>query len=282
VLAVAELAAARFMGSRWQLGVGAEVYEARAIAAIPDDQVRTVYLGDSVARQLFPHGSEPDASVMYLPTNQAISAAGQFYLLRDIVAAKPNVRQVVLMINPLAWSNNLNQIYTHDYFCGPFHRREQILEVFEVTRDWSLLFAHVGRAVLPHLIAANTYLSMAEVRRPPAHKPASGYVVPIEVADVSNYYLRRIRDLAGARGIRLKVLPTPVSDEFTYADEHRVYDRPIVYLPREAFVEDGVHLKRPNIPSARKLVSTKLALDAGAPLDAERGNPDVVHVANRR
>jgi len=282
VLAAAESAAARFMRPRWQLGVAAEVYAAESLASARNPSTRVAYLGDSVARQLFPHGSEPGDTVLYLPTNQAIAAAGQFYLLRDLIATHPNLRGVVLMINPLAWANNLNQIYTHDYFCGPFHRPDQIRDVFAVTRNWGLLFTHLGRALLPNLNAANTFLSMDEVRRAPIVRPESGHVVSIVVADVSLEYLRRMHDLASRTGVRLQVLPTPVSDEFTYSDDLGVYDGPIVYLPHHAFVEDGVHLKRPEIPAARAIVATRLGLDRPAPVEARDRGPEVIPVSNAR
>jgi hypothetical protein len=264
-VAAGEAGAARFMARRQALTMaGAEVYLAQSLAGRRDDRVQTIYLGDSVARQIFRPGSEADSSVQFLATNQAVSVAGQYYLLRDAVATHANLRHVSLFYNPLSWSNNLDQVFTHDYFCGYFHRLNEVREVFALTGDWSLLAAHLGRVVLPNLLAANAYMSMNEARHSAASRPVSGHTRAIQVSRVSAYFLDQMRDFTGSRGIRLTVYPAPVSDEFRYRDEVGLYDAPIVYLPRDEFVADGIHLKQSHERDARAELVARFSL-LGAP-----------------
>ena len=125
-------------------------------AAVPGPGVQTLYLGDSVSRQLFRPGAEPNPQVLYLSSNQAISLAGQYYLLRRSLDSCPQVREVDFFYFPLAWRNDLPRLMSHDYYCGYFHEPNQIAETFQVTRDCDLLAAHVGRWLLPNLMAANS------------------------------------------------------------------------------------------------------------------------------
>jgi hypothetical protein len=257
--ACAEVAAGRFMATRHDITpIGSEVYVAQSLARIVDPRVHTLMIGDSVARQLFPPGSEPDASIRFLTTNQAVSVAGQYYLLRDALATHTNVRQIILVFSPQAWSNNLDQIYSHDYFCGYFHRPDEIREVFSVTHNWGLLGAHVGRALLPNLAESNNWMSMSQARiLAPIPMPTEASVV---FSDVSRHYLTRIREIAGRQGIGLRVYPGPVSDHFTYRDEIPVYDAPFIYLPHAKFGPDGIHLNKPEISPSRAILAAHYAL----------------------
>jgi hypothetical protein len=265
--ACAEIAAGRFMASRRSVApVGSEVYVAQSLARTGDSRVKALMIGDSVARQLFPPGSEPNTSIRFLTTNQAVSLAGQYYLLRDALDAHTNVRRIILFYNPRAWSNNLDQVYTHDYFCGFFHRPDEIREVFGVTRNWGLLGAHVGRALLPNLAESNSWMSMSQARVLPPIKMANDKAVVFPVSDVSRHFLGRIHEIAERRGISLQIYPGPVSDEFVYRDEFRLYDAPFLYVPSDEFGPDGIHLKTPAAVSAsRATLAARYALFIGAP-----------------
>src|SRR4051812_45250737 len=85
-LAATVFAADQFLG--WRIArhhgsgkIGPDVYAVVERLRRTDAAVRVVYLGDSVARQMFRPGTEARADVRFLASNQAISMAGQFYLL---------------------------------------------------------------------------------------------------------------------------------------------------------------------------------------------------------
>jgi hypothetical protein len=251
--------------------IGREVYVAQKIAAKHDDATRELYLGDSVAKQVFPPGEEPghDPTIKYVTTNQAISMAGQYYLLSDTLATHPNVKRVYLFYTPSAWGNDLDQAYTHDYFCGYFHKPSQVREAFAVKKDWDLLGAHIGRMLLPNILATNSSMSLKAggPKRSWAKETERG--AKIEVSNVSQAYMRRIRELCKSRGIELRVYPSPVSDQFLFTDPGNLYDAPIAYLKAENFQDDTIHLKRPYVEAARYELVSRLAL----PLNVPRPTP---------
>jgi len=209
-----------------------------------------LYLGDSVARQVYPQGRVSD-SIKSLTTNQAISVEGQYYLLRDALSTHRDVTDVVLMYSPPSWANNLDQVFTTDYFCGYFHRPGEIEEAFEETRNWSFLFAHVRWALLPNLSAANSWVNQSAVELGPPLTRASAQGEPVPISKVSSDYLKRMRMFAVEHGVRLHVYSTPVSDQYTFRDDDHIYDEPILYLPHNMFLPDTIHLLPAYIDLAR-------------------------------
>ena len=135
--------------------IGADVYGATWRARRRTPEVRTILLGDSVARQLFPPGREPkelNGRYRFLTSNQAISMAGQYYLLQDALRSCPGATDVYLLYFPGSLANDLGPDFTHDYFCGYFHSPRQIAEVFAVKRDFTLLASQVGHGLFPNLM----------------------------------------------------------------------------------------------------------------------------------
>jgi aspartate carbamoyltransferase catalytic subunit len=63
------------------------------------------------------------------------------------------VEEVYLVHVVGVWTNDLDSIYTNDYFCGHFHRPGQIAKVWRLKRDVKLSAAHVSRSLLPNLLA---------------------------------------------------------------------------------------------------------------------------------
>jgi hypothetical protein len=254
--------------------IGREVYLVQNRLKAADPAVRRVYLGDSVARQLFPPGEESSPSHKYLTSNQAISMAGQFYLLEQATSAYPNLREVTLFYTANGWANDLDQVYTHDYFCGYFHQAEQIADVFAVKRDLELLSVHVARALLPQLMAMNSALSV--VRTKPADEEADTLTAVerpqrrIEPSRISDVFLQRMRRLCARRGLVLRVYPCPAPDAFEIEDPYRVYDAPVVQVPARHFRTDGVHLKKASVPDVRRRVEE--ALHLGSPEAVEGGS----------
>ena len=282
---------ARSQGKRL---IGRDVREAIAAARRPGERVTTLYLGDSVARQLFLPGAEPHDGVRYATSNFAIALAGQYYLLEDVLKSCPNVREVNLVMVVGVWGNDLDSVFTHDYFCGHFHSRAQVAEVFRLKRDWRLSAVHASRWLLPNLLAHNA------ARRPqaPSAAPAQGHVVegwlapaggeplltvlargfppppPVEpvppapdgavaipLSRVSRHYLDRMRALCAARGIRLRVVCGPCPDTYRFADTAGIYDGPIFYVDHHKF-SDGVHIRPEHLDAVRADLIARFGLDA--------------------
>lgn len=163
---------------------GVDVYPARRQAQKPAPHARAIFIGDSVARQLFMPAKEPNDAVRFVASNQAISMAGQYYMLEETLSHCPSARDVYLMYYPGSFGNGLPPMLSHDYYCGYFHRPSQVIETFRVTHDTSLLVAHIGRMLLPNLMAANSAKHIADGTRnsfgqpidtQPAPKPGEGF-----------------------------------------------------------------------------------------------------------
>ena len=116
----------RFLGwrmarSHGQLSVSPEIYVAVEHARAPSQSIRDIILGDSVANQLFPPGSEGRAEERFLTCNQAGSLAAQYYILVEAVRSFPDLHDAYLFYYPGSFENDLGPPYANDYFCGFFH-----------------------------------------------------------------------------------------------------------------------------------------------------------------
>lgn len=256
-----------------------DVLEIQYRARQPGPNVRCIYLGDSVGRQLFRSGSEPSGAFRYLTTNGAVSMAGQYYLLEDALNHAPRVRDVYIFCFPGNLANDLVPPGSHDYFCGCFHEPRQIAEVFAVKRDVKLLAAHVGRFLLPNLLSENSRhwvfeaqasTSVSFIHQPTDPEPLLAWcnrllkappsptIAPPDCPNIVQStttlgFLPKIRRLCESRGIALHLLPVPVSARYRIADDDRPFDAGVIYLPATDFV-DGLHFRPDAIGKARQRV----------------------------
>jgi hypothetical protein len=243
--------------------IGQDVYEVLEAAHAPHPQVTTLYLGDSVARQLFPMQAEPSPTLLYLCSNQAISVAGHYCILQTVMARAPHLRHVYLFYAPRSWSNNLDQIFTHDYFCGYFHTPAIVWETWMLKHDRQLTEAHIARMLLPNMMAENSYLNRSQ--------SSSGVpLVPIArnsndpVSPASRHFLKEMKDLCRQRQITLTVLPCPcIGTPAQFAQVAPVYDAPITLYNADLFLPAKVHLKNANIEPMRRHLIAEFHLSDG-------------------
>jgi hypothetical protein len=264
----------------------------RAIDNVENDphSVRVIVMGDSVARQFFPHGSEPSREVRILTTNAGVTTAGQYYLAQHAMQGCDHLTDIYLILLPPAWRNNMPRQFTHDYFCGHFHTPAQVAEVFAVKRDIELSFAHLCRCLMPNLMAANSLSQPATAVAPGAGEPApvsagetmatdperllsalSGWIGPaadpipaappgkcqVYFSPTSKYFFNKLKNDCRERGIHLHVLPCPVSSErfgYEFIDPAGVYDGPIINDVPASQLVDNVHFKQPYVAAMRRRV----------------------------
>ena len=249
--------------------IGREVYQLKKSLARADPSVKSIYLGDSVARQLFPPGTERSDETRHLTSNQAISLAGHYYLLEEAIRAYPNLQDVAFLYTTRSWRNNLNQVYTSDYFCGYFTQPRHVWETFAVTRDVPLLGTHVVRAAFPNLAALNSWMSLsragtgADRDESDAHDANSAqFDHSLVVSPVSAHFAQRMKALCAEKGITLRFHACPVSDEFHAQDDSKVYDSPIPTVAATHFGPDKRHLKPEAVAFVRKLMEAHLQMAA--------------------
>jgi hypothetical protein len=84
---------------------------------------KKILLGDSVARQFFNSDEESD-TLNSLASNQAISLAGQYILLDNYLKAGNKIDTCYAVFIPSSFQNDLNQLFTYNYFIKPFYKPE--------------------------------------------------------------------------------------------------------------------------------------------------------------
>lgn len=261
--------------------IGAEVYQGVDRANTLPASARTIYLGDSVARQLFSPGTEPSPLVRFVTTNQAISMAGQYELLESAFRRDPSIHTVYFFYIPGCFANNLPPRLSHDYFCGYFHRFDEVAEIFKLKRDSQLTTSHLGRWLMPNLMLANSMWNRGDDEAPDLAAPTTaiaqsapdpepvlslldcclrkvpdgpelpagsyGQSLPI----VSEHFLMKMRALCAAHGAILHVLPCPLSTREHFEDSQHVFEQAPMRVDPDLLI-DAVHFKAQYIEQERQ------------------------------
>jgi len=279
--------------------IGTDVYHGVNRANTLPPSVRTVYLGDSVAHQLFMPGTEPSPDVRFLTTNQAISMAGQYYLLQTAFRNDPSIHTVYFFYIPGCFGNNLPPRLSHDYFCGYFHRLDEVIEIFRLKHDSQLTASHLGRWLMPKLMMANSMWNRGDDEAPDLatpttpiaqsapdpepvlslldhcfgkipdgpEPPAGSYGQSLPV--ISNYFLTKMRALCKAHRAILHVLPCPLSTREHFEDAQHIFEQAPMRVDPELLI-DAVHFKSQYIGEVRRKVIAFYHLPLNASLITRR------------
>jgi hypothetical protein len=242
-----------------------------------------VVLGDSVARQLFP----PSSCANSLAINGAVLMCGQYILAYNALECNPQLRYVVLVVNPQAIGFGFERAWTYSSFIKPFYTPANIRHFSKLI--WSKMDDRPLSyfAILPLVKAARCF---SDIHFP---KPAAdrGFF-----SDISLEYLQKIDQLAAAHGAQLIVLSPPVraSRRNTYLERMRPaivanHLEPLFrqYFERLIFVDDrhfhdSVHLRNAYLAENRldfckrilpTLVWSKFMRYAGAGAGQEGSRP---------
>lgn len=195
--------------------VGSEIYSAINYSkhSIKDESV--VVLGDSVACQLYGTGPRSD-NIYSLACNQAISLAGHYSLLHNMLVNNSHkIKKVYLVMHPISFRNNIDQVYVYNYFIKPFYTRDNI----------SLFTSDTINRIHKIPLYYTCYLPITRVTN---YTPdLSGFDQPIvssardktfKISFVSLEYLRKITSELQSAKIKFEVI-SPVLNE-----EYRSYD----------------------------------------------------------
>lgn len=247
VLALFErVAAQRIVAARGSKIIGTDVYDiVMRRVKVPGPDVERVYIGDSVGRQFFPAGQEPNARLRFLTSNATIGVAGNYYILEDAFRRMPKARDIVLVGRPELLKTNLDPPFTSDYFSGFFHTPAQIAEVWRAKHDPQLTVSQVSRYLLPGTLMINS----AWRQQPPGfHATVPGFerisrsgAFDVELSETGVYFLARIRALAASRGGTVRVIAVPLPDDQLWSDPRGYFTEPLMFVEHRAF-GDGVHV----------------------------------------
>lgn len=227
---------------------GAEVYHS-IYKSKQKKKIKKLILGDSVGKQMFPNTDVND-TVYSLACNQAVSMAGHFLLLNNFISAGNKIDSVYIVMRPFSFQNNLNQIYTYQYFVKPFFNEEYkpFFTGFVEKQIHKIPFWYFCQ--VPIILTTNWSPEFNS-------KDTVNYTF---ISPVAAEYLAKIRELGKTHDFKLILVPTPIS--FTekeavekldkneivtngFTKEFENYFEKIIYLNDTNFLPDGTHLKDP-------------------------------------
>lgn len=226
--------------------VGADVYDVvMRRATVPGPDVERVYIGDSVGRQFFPAGQEPNARLRFLTSNATIGLAGDYYILEDAFRLLPKARDIVLIARPELLKVNLDPPFTSDYFSGFFHTPARIAEVWRVKHDLQLTASQISRFLLPSTLMINSAWRQQprgfHATVPGFERRSRAGAHDVELSSTGAYFLGRMRALAAGRGGTLRVISVPLADDQQWSDPGGYFTEPFMFVERGAF-GDAVHV----------------------------------------
>jgi hypothetical protein len=247
-----------------------------------------VVVGDSVARQLF-FSYRDDPRIAMLAANQAIEAVGYDYVLERYLRANSQPRAIVVM-ESLFLHRNLEQRYTENYVQRCFTHWNEIAELAWSRRSptfglkmavYSLSTIAAFRLPLQKRLVgfANLDPYSGQPRAAKEQTPGTDYglfrrlheyILSKRKRSISDEYFERLLREAQARGIRVILLPRPLSesahariDRDLQGQDSRLRDLQLQYsrfqyrqealrLYPDSWFRDGIHFKAEHIAQVRQ------------------------------
>lgn len=174
----------------------------RAVAEVIDKSRReipgtVVVLGDSVANQLFPSQTMANS----LTINGAVLNCGQYVLAYNVLTRNPQIKHLVLMVNPTAIGYGFERRWTYSSFLKPFYTPANIKHFSSLV--WSQMDSRPLSylAILPLVKVVRCF---PDIRFPPRKREAGSFT------DISLEYLHKLERLAKAYRVQLILLCPPL------------------------------------------------------------------------
>jgi hypothetical protein len=261
-----------FSGRSSQEIIGGVIYAQNLAAA--KTEYDTLLIGDSVCRQIFPPEKQNEStSVCYLGTNAAVTAIGNYILMRQYLQNNPQTKKVVSLIRPQTLANDLWHNYTFQYFIVPFYTKENMQYIDEdiierLRNEFGELF--IENDMYKQLIIQNSYLLKIYLNR--ISNPG---LITNRISEISARYLKKSWEYCKENGIEFVVFPLPLSDfekernwkeyqndiiDFELQNLLKDYFNGINWYPENCF-SDGVHFEREYFEKNRINIIEQIGLD---------------------
>lgn len=158
-------------------------------------KIKKLLLGDSVGNQIFNVNNYND-SLYSLCSNQAITLAGNYFLLKNFLETNPTTEgiEVALIFTPFTLQNDLNQIFTFHYFLKSFNISDYGKEFTSKTHEQINKIPYSYLAQFPPIKYSNWA---------PAYEPTPNAKTAGIISDFNAEYLLKIQDLCEKRNIKL-------------------------------------------------------------------------------
>lgn len=226
------------------------------------DKTKVLILGDSIARQLFdPLDQSGENGVTNLASNQSIDIIGNYFLLHNFLERNHSVERVYLIVNCTSFQNNLDHLFTYNYFLKPFYNSEY-KPLFTPAAMEQIKSIPFHRFVSFPPIHATFFTP--ELNK---HKSKSKFLSKISIE-----YLEAMETVLEERGIQFKVISPPVSQagfedaqiyKSVYESTRRLphhfdqYFESMIFLPA-SWYPDGAHFTNEKIKEARRILIDQL------------------------
>lgn len=255
--------------------LGGEVYTAIDCSNSKVEKGTVIVMGDSVARQLYGVGAYREG-IYSLASNQAISLAGQYVLLHNLLKNNRSaIAKVYLVMHPLSFRNDLDQVFVYNYFIKPFYLVENFQIFSEHTMNKIDQVPLYFTSFLPVTRMTNFTPNLTGYDQP---VPASAAEKKYRMSFVSLEYLRRMNSELADAGIAFEVVAPVLNDEYQCYDSEDLKKAlaangltapfsgyfPFRYLDRKRFV-DPLHYASPGDFGPDPLRLGTPALSAGLP-----------------
>jgi hypothetical protein len=192
-------------------------------------KVKKLLIGDSVAAQLYGNTDYND-SIYSLACNQAITLAGQYFLLHNFIEINKDSLpdEVIFFCNPNSLRNNLDRL-TFQYFLKPFYNDEYKPFIDSVLNERIKTIPLHFISQFP-LIKTSSYTPEIAV---PKNDYFDGIFSPI-----TKDYLKKIESLCKNNGIKFRFAPTPVKKSIIQTIKQFKIDYPIDTLTVDNYFKD--------------------------------------------
>ncbi len=232
---------------------GSEVYRSLDKSKMKK-KVKKLLIGDSVGNQLYDNDKYND-SIFSLTCNQAISMAGQYILLSNFIETnkKNPPEEVILLITPVSFSNNLNQNLSYHYFLKPFYYKENQKYFDQLCNTQIKKIPYYYSSEIPFIRSSNWAPEYVETKD-------RSYKI---ISPLSMDYIKKMKELCISNNIKFTITATPVRSSHQelmakYSKTPEVtqgglssdlnnYFNKIVFMPDVLF-KDYSHFKIKNIP----------------------------------
>lgn len=233
---------------------GYEVYHSIKKSLQKKTNTNVLILGDSVAKQLYDNNDYND-SIYSLACNQAISVAGQYFLLHNFLSKHEDKEKldIILIYLPLSFNNNLDQKYTFQYFVKPFYN-DAYLPL--MTNDCKKQIEKI-----PFYNWSQNKVIKESNWSPNFPNPK----IKFDISEISRDYLIKMDSLCQEENVNsFKIYCPPISssvneadleyfkvkvDELNLSDLFDSYFDGLVRLNENQFNADQIHFLTNNIPS---------------------------------
>ncbi len=252
--------------------VAFEVYDAVSLVSQKTDYTALV-LGDSVARQIFnPEYQSESETTAYLATNQAVTPAGNYMLLRKFHDNNPQLKEVYYIARPDNYFSSVNFLYTYSYFITPLYNDSFTQYLSDETctaleQTFGRLFT--GKEFSKWMLAK--YPKLLEIYQDNRHRALGRIVAKGDPApDLAVPYLQEMQRYCTENDIELHLLFSPVPENFEldtdkflflkeYGDsvQYQALMNSLIYIEEEN-LGDRIHMKKEYMAEHREDIKDAL------------------------